>query len=203
MQVKVLECPNCGAPVELSDKRCEYCNSRIFVNKFSELEQLDPDQITRYIEQYETFNQENPQNTEGPLSLGLCYLSIGSYSLAQKCFKQVLKASPSPPVYYFCALSTIGGRRLMTLSLSEVRRLEEYLNTARQFDTETPQYRLLLAMLKRDYYETNGLKVRPPNATELLSGLVGETIDEDEVDYLRRCVRVSNLEDYFKGLSIV
>ena len=91
----------------------------------------------------------------------------------------------------------------MTLSLSEVRRLEEYLNTARKFDTETPQYRLLLAMLKRDYYETNGLKVRPPNATELLSGLVGETIDEDEVDYLRRCVRVSNLEDYFKGLSIV
>ena len=203
MQVKVLECPNCGEPVVLSDKQCEYCDSPIFVTEFSELEQFDPDQVTRYIEQYKTLIQRNPQNTEGPLSLGLCYLSIGSYSEARECFELVRKASPSPPVYYFCALSTIGGRRLMTLSLSEVRRLEEYLNTARKFDAETPQYRLLLAMLKRDYYETNGLKVPPPNATELLSGLVGETIDEDEVDYLRRCVRVANLEDYFKGLSII
>ena len=77
MQVKVLECPNCGAPVELSDKQCEYCDSPIFVTEFSELEQLDPDQVTRYIEQYETFNEKNPQNTEGSLSLGLCYLSEG------------------------------------------------------------------------------------------------------------------------------
>ena len=90
---------------------------------------------------------------------------MGTYPLATKCFEQVIEASPDiSQAYYYFALANIRGRRLMTLSLNEARRLETYLNTATQLDGETPQYKLLLAMLKRDYYETNGMKVPSPRS---------------------------------------
>ena len=203
MKVKVLECPRCGAPIELSAQACEYCEAPIFVTRFRELKQFDPEQLQEYIEHYKTLIERNPYSSEGVLSLGLCYLEMRTYPLAQKSFEQVIEASPlGSSAYYFCALATIRERRLMTLSLREARQLEMYLNAAWQLDTEAPQYRLLLAMLKRDFYEKNGLKVTPPNAAELLSDLAGETIDEDEVDHLRRYVKVSEPEDYFSHLHI-
>ena len=173
------------------------------MTQFRELKQFDPEQLKERIEHYETLIETNPYSLEVVLSLGLCCLEMRTYPLAQKSFKQVIETSPlGSSAYYFCALATIRERRLMTLSLREARQLEMYLNTAWQLDTEAPQYRLLLAMLKRDFYEKNGLKVTPPNAAELLSDLAGETIDEDEVDRLRRYVKVSEPEAYFSHLHI-
>ena len=205
MEVKVLECPGCGAPVELSAQTCEYCEDPIFVTEFRELKQFDPEQLKERIEHYKMLIETNPYSPEVVLSLGLCYLEMRTYPLAQKSFEQVIETSPldlGSSAYYFCALATIRERRLMTLSLREARQLEMHLSAAWQLDTEAPQYRLLLAMLKRDFYEKNGLKVTPPNAAELLSDLAGETIDEDEVDRLRRYVKVSEQEDYFSHLHI-
>ncbi|NOQ23197.1 MAG: hypothetical protein GQ565_11190 [Candidatus Aegiribacteria sp.] len=91
----------------------------------------------------------------------------------------------------------------MTLSLTEARRLDTYLKTAIQLDGEIPQYKLLLAMLKRDYFETNGMRVPPPNAAKLLAEIDGNKIDKNEVDRLRESVKVSRQDDYLRKLLVI
>jgi tetratricopeptide (TPR) repeat protein len=140
-----------------------------------------------------------PVNTEGVLGLGLCYLQMGTYSLAQECFEQVIESSPEvSQAYYYCVLSIINGRRIMTLSLNVVRELETYLTTAIKIDDAIPQYKLLLAMLKRDYYEVNGLKLAPPTSDELLFEIAGCEINENEIERLRDAAKVANQDEYLK-----
>ena len=91
----------------------------------------------------------------------------------------------------------------MTVSLTEARRLETYLNTAIQLDGQMPQYTLLLAMLKRDYYETNGMKVPSPNAAELLIEIDGQQINKSEIDCLLNCAKVANRNSYLNHLSVL
>ena len=202
--VGVRKCPQCGAPAPPSARQCEYCEVEFFVKNLAYLEKFDFSGVGKYLKHYKGLVDQDSQNNEGVLGLGLCYLQMGTYPLAQKQFEQIIETSPEgSPAYYYYVLACIAERRVMTLSFSEVRTLETYLNTAVGLDIEVPQYRLLLAMLKRDYYEENGMKVPPPSAEELLSGLYGETVYKDEIKYLIKCVKVATPDAYFSDLSIV
>ena len=194
-----MKCGNCGAPCKLDAELCEHCEQPIFPNSLASYAQVDPDRLKEYLNAIEVLADQDPHNAKAMLTLGLSYLETGAYALAQPQFEQVIKTAPrDPQAYYYYALAKIGGRRLMTLSLSEARQLEEYLNTAIQFDreAEAPQYRLLLAMLKRDYYEKNGMKVPPPSAEGLLQDISGKTIDDVEHEHLIKSVKVSGIEEY-------
>ena len=90
----------------------------------------------------------------------------------------------------------------MTLSLNEVRRIESYLNTAILLDSDRPHYKVLLAMLKRDYYQTNGMRVSPPNASELLLEAAECSVDRYEAVKLSETVKVADLEFYFRNLNV-
>src|SRR5208283_795201 len=144
--MEVSECPQCGATVAPSDRKCAYCKAEFFVTSLAYLGRFDSGGVGKYLKHYKELSRQDPHNTEGSLGLGLCYLQMGTYPLAQKCFEQVIDASPDvSQAYYYYALSNMRGRRLMTLPLNEVRRLEAYLNTAIQLDGEMAQYKLLLA----------------------------------------------------------
>ncbi|MYB94693.1 hypothetical protein F4167_11975 [Candidatus Poribacteria bacterium] len=197
------ECPDCFAAIEDSSaQRCGYCGSELFKDSLADLGQFDPDEIKKYLKFYTTLINEDAHHTEALRGLGLCYLKMGIYPLAQQQFEQVIEIAPDDaPAYYYYVLASVKGRRLKTLRLSEARLFEQYLLTALQLDNQAPQYRLLLAMLKRDYYEVNGMKVSPPNAAELLKDLYLKEIDEEEAKYLEKSVKVSGQEEYFKGLS--
>ena len=196
--MEVLECPQCGAPVSPIDRKCKYCKAELYVTDVNYLGNFDISGLNKYVKYYKDIINKDPNNIEGILGLGLCYLQLGNYQLAQNYFEELIKKSPyvSQPYYYSC-LSIIRGRRLMILSLNEIRQAETYLNTAIQLDPSIPQYKLLLAMIKRDYYETNGMKVSPPAAEELLAEIKGKQIGKNELKQLRRSVKVSEWEIYF------
>ena len=199
------DCPRCGAPIEnSSEQQCGYCNTELFVDSLADLGQFDPDVVKKSLAYYAGCIKENPNDAKALGGLGLCYLQMGNSPVAQRQFEQVIEIAPEvASAYYYYVLASINGRRLMTLSLSEARLFEKYLITALQMD-DKPQYRLLLAMIKRDYYEVNGMKVPPPGAAELLKDLYLKEIDAEEVRHLQKSVKVSSQEDYFfKGLSIV
>jgi tetratricopeptide (TPR) repeat protein len=201
--MEVRQCSQCGS-IERLNGRCANCKAEFYVKSLAYLEQFDSNGIEKYLKGFKSLIDQDPDNTKGVLGLGLCYLQMGTYPLAQRQFEQVIETTPEvAPAYYYYALANIKGRRLMTLTFSEVRQVETYLNTAIQLDSEAPQYRLLLAMLKSDYYETNGMKVHPPSAAELLDDLSGKTIDHNEIKHLKKSVKVSGEEKYFEVLSNV
>lgn len=198
--METCECPLCGASASPSERRCSFCKAEFFITSLAYLGQFDATSINKYLKHFKEVTRNSPQDPEGLLGLGLCYLQMGTYPLAEKCFEQVISSSPDiSRSYYYYALASIKGRRLKTLNLSEIRKIELYLMTATQLDGELAECQLLLAMLKRDFYEANGMKVPGIPAAELLQGLQGRSISKDELNHLKTAVKVAT-EDQFYGL---
>lgn len=198
--METCECPLCGASASPSERRCGFCKAEFFITSLAYLGQFDAGSVGKYLKHFKEVTKNRPEDPEGLLGLGLCYLQMGTYLLAEKCFEQVIASSPDiSRSYYYCALASIKGRRLKTLNLNEIRRIEVYLMTATQLDGELAECQLLLAMLKRDFYEANGMKVSGMTATQLLEGLTGRAISKDELKHLKTAVKVAT-EEQFYGL---
>lgn len=201
MGVLVLTCPQCGAPVSSLEKRCHYCNSYFFIKNFS------CDKIRAYIGHCDKFIAQNKNNSsnvfEDSFSLGLCYLQIKNYSLAQDCFNRAISLSPNNPYsYYYYVLSRIGGRRLKTLRFDEVSEMESFLKTAVQLAPDIPYFELLLYMLKIDYYKVNGLRVSEDELKQLLNHLVEKEFNNFELNTLMEYAKTKNI-DVWKYLKVM
>ena len=191
--MEVTECPQCGAPASPSNRKCGYCKAEFFITSIAYLDGLGSVAVGKYLKHYKELSHKDPNNAEGLLGLSLCYLQMGAYPLARKNFERVIDLSPEiPQAYYYHALATIAGRRLMSISLKEVRTIETYLNTAIQLNGDLPQCKLLLAMLKRDYYEMNGMRVSVPSTDDLLEEIRNCEIDTHELGRLKNSVRVED-----------
>lgn len=202
--MEVTECPQCGAASTPSDRRCNYCKAEFFVTSLAYLGGYDSGGVGKYLKHYKELTRQEPENTEGLLGLGLCYLQMGMYPLGEKYFQQIIDASPEiSQAYYYLSLSKIKGRRLRSVPLSEVRQLESFLNTALMLDDAIPHYKLLMAMVRRDYYELNGMKSSSPTSSELLMNVTECEVNKNEVERLQEAVKVGNPEVYFGNLVLV
>jgi len=200
--MEIKECPQCGAPTKPSDKKCNYCKAEFFVSNIAYLANFASGGLEKYLKHYRDITVKDPGNPEGLLGLGLCYLCKGLYPLAQSCFQKIIENSPEMPQgYYYLALTLIKGRRIKTITLNETRQIESYLSLAIQLGGN-PEYKLLLAMMKRDYYEMNGLKVPPPGAYELLNEIYGFEISKNEYEQLVKSAIVGE-PNYFFGKVVI
>jgi len=189
--MQVTECPQCGAPASPSVRACGYCKAEFFITSVAYLGKLDQNGVGKYLKHYKALAQQDQGNAEAHLGLGITYLHLGMWPLAMKCFEKVIDLAPEvPQSYFYWALSKIGGRRLMTLPLGDVRQIETYINTAVQLSPDLTTAKLLLALLKEDYFDGNGMRVNPPSATELRADIQGKEVNETELQMMRRCVRV-------------
>lgn len=202
MSMETTECPQCGAPASPTERKCGYCKAEFFVTSIAYLSSFDRNGLSKYLAHFKKLTKENPDSGEGWLGLGLCYLQSGLFPMAQSCFVKAIEVAPElPQPYYYFALSRISGRRLMSMTLNEVREVEKYLATAMQLDGETPLFKLLLAVIKGDYYEVNGLMVHPPAAETLLQEINGAQINRGEIDRLRQCVLIRD-DNFFATISV-
>lgn len=202
--MNICECPQCGAAAAPSDQRCSFCKAEFFITSLAYLGSLDSSSVGKYLKHYKEIIQADPSNPEGLLGLGLCYLQMGSYSNAQQCFAKVMESKPElPQPYYYSALARIAGRRLKTLGMNEVRSIEHHLHLASQLVGDMPQIALLQAMIARDYYETNGMKIKGPPAKELLEGLTGRPISKQELEHIKVAVKVAKEEQFYQSLQVI
>lgn len=149
---------------------------KIAVNKskpketsFFMLGRLEINEIRKIMNNYKTATLNNPEDGDACYSLALCYLQMKLYDLAIKSFKRSFELMPDfADGYYYYSLSLIRGRRPKTLSLNEVRNIEKHINAAIQLDKNQAKYYLLAAILRFDYYLSNGLPALSPSYEELL-----------------------------------
>lgn len=200
--MQTMECPQCGAAASPSDRKCGYCRAEFFVTSIAYLSRFDRNVLGKYLAHFKRLTSENHQNGEGWLGLGLCYLQTGLFPMAQSCFATAIQVAPEiPQAYYYLALARISGRRLMSMPMNEVREIERFVATAAQLDSESPVFKLLLAVIKGDYYENNGLSTAPPAAESLLAEIDGAQIDRSEMERLRQCVLIRD-DSFFANVRV-
>ena len=202
--MEVLQCPQCGATAAPSQRQCEFCGAEFFIKSLAYLSRFDTEGVGKYLACFKATTISSPSEPQGWLGLGLCYLQMGTYALAERYFEKVIGLSPEiPQAYYYHALASIRGRRLKTLSLPEIRKIEMYLTTATQIDAELVEGQLLLAMIKRDFYESNGMKVPGMSSAELLGLLHGRSVSKDELSHLRTAVKVGDEGPFYGSLTAI
>lgn len=199
--MEVKECPQCGAPVNVSGKKCEYCGAEFFISSLAYLSIFNDSEVAKYLKYYKNILNSDKDNIERLLGLGLCYLRMKSYILAKKIFEKIIETSPEiSQAYYYFSLSAIAGKRIRSMSLKEIRQIEEFLQTAMEIDTK-PQYTLLLSMIKGDYYEANGMKINGFSKESLLFSIKDLPIETNELQHLISSIKVGNLDTYLKFIE--
>ena len=134
--IAVEECPNCGAPAGPSARNCTHCKAEFFLKTLAYVGNLGNAAVQKYVNLYKGLLRANDDDGEAMLGLGICYLQLKLYAVATTNFNKAIEVIPDQPdVYYYYALSLIGGRALRTLRDSEVSHILEYLNTAIQLDS--------------------------------------------------------------------
>ncbi len=178
--IKVQNCTQCGGPVKLDKNKCEYCNSEFLVLSLTSLDKFDKTGINKYISQYKELLKKSPDDGELHCAMGICYLDLYMYDLACKYFSKAIEYIPDyPDVYYYFALSLLKGKKPGILTLSEIKKVEEYLNTAIQLEDKAKYY-YLLVLIKYEFYVKNGLKVNPPNVEELINRI--NKVEKNDLD---------------------
>jgi len=161
---------------------------------FYVLGRLSREELQRTLDHYRNAVTTNSVDGEAHYGLALCYLQLQLYDLAIKNFKRALELMPEhADAYYYYAVSLIRGRRPKLLSLPEVKRIEEYLQTALQLDGRPAKYYYLAAILKYDYYLSNGLLCNP-SPDELFLAAEDQEHDAWEVERLMHAVPLRDPE---------
>jgi len=114
--------------------------------------------------------------------MGICYLDLGLHDLAIKYFAKAVEDMPdNADSYYYYALALLKGKRPKMLTLAEIRRIEEYLGAAIKIDDTKSKYYYLLALIKQDFYNYNGLAIKTPTVEELMNEAGSRPYDGTEI----------------------
>ncbi len=188
-------CSQCGWSFDVDALRsnaCKKCKSAILVTSVAYLEKFERPEIQKYISQYSATLKEDPENRDALLALGICYLKLGLFDLADKFLGTVIDAHPAEPSgYYYRAICILKGKRPRIATLSVIREAEQLISAALELDSTNGRYDILLAAIRYDYYVLNGLRVPVPTPENLLVNSVGKHIDRLEVEQVFALIRVN------------
>ena len=191
--MNVTACPQCGAPSSPQDRSCSFCKAPFTVRSILTLDKFGKPTIDKYVAHFKDLQKANPDDGDANFALGLCYLQLKLFPLAIKCLERSVELMPDvPDVYYYLAIAYLKGRRPRMLTLGEIRRIEELVNTATQLDDTRAKYDILSAMLKFDYYRVNGLRIPPPTDDDLLEQAKQKPADAGEINLLIQYVPIKD-----------
>ena len=179
-QVEFLQCASCGSPLGPGALECEYCGVKNVVKSKKNPLKITSDVARKYIAFYGEKTKENPKDTNALYSMGLLYMSLKNYELAQRNFKDAIDLSPlDADVYYYYALSLVSGRSIRAMNGKDVARVEEYIGTAMGME-EKCKYLVLLAAVKEEYYTTNHLVITGTGPRQLFEEAANFSPDDLE-----------------------
>jgi|GEM_PF-686912 len=194
--LKVLQCKSCGGPLLSGTLKCPHCGAE---NKIAAPTEVNPlkmsqDMANKYINYFKKISQENPKDENSLFAMGMFYLGLKNYELAQRNFKSAVDLSPmEPDVYYYFALSLIAGRSPKNLNFDEAKRIEEWLCTAIGMQRKR-KYLILLMFLRQLAFVANGLQIKEngEQPRELMAEIQTILPEADELTDIQEHVRIKD-----------
>lgn len=181
MEVISLLCPNCGAPVAAKDKECEHCGSPIIITSMKSAASLSTLQLNKYANSYRKTLENNPDNRDINLSIGICYLKLKLYDKALPAFEKAMEDNfENPEPFYLAAMALLKGKKPFVTPRADIDKMIEYLNAAIMIDPQAIFY-YFLAYIKYDYFERKYLNTKP-NYHELIEEALAHQISPYDVD---------------------
>jgi tetratricopeptide (TPR) repeat protein len=189
-------CSQCGWSFDreaLQQNTCRKCKSAILVSSVAYLEKFDKPAIQRYIAQYSQVLRTDPQDRDALLAIGLCYLKLGLFDLADRFLRQLIDAHPADPSgYYYRAVCMLRGKRPRITSLSVMREAEQLIGTASELDPSNGRYEVVLAALRYDYYVLNGMRIPDPAPAILMANARTKHLDQLEIHEICRLIGITD-----------
>lgn len=131
------------------------------VGKLTQIEKVEGDVIIQH---------PSTPDASTLLKRGIQLIEVRAYEQAIATLTEAVGNDPLlAGAYYYLALASLKGRRPRVLTLSQVEDIERKLHSAYELDSSKAHYLYLWALVKFDFYVTNGFLVRPPGIEELLS----------------------------------
>jgi hypothetical protein len=193
-QLSINQCQNCGKILAPGVTKCGKCHTEhsvipTVVNplRFSAAEAAE------YRSQFEEQVKEFPKDSNALFAMGLTYLGLKNYELADEYFRKAVALTPSnPDVYYYTALSLFHHRSVMNLSKMEMDRIEQWLDTAVKIQPKRKY--LILQMILRQGMSSMGLNVDTDKLSpaELLQQAKITVQEEDELYEIEQHVLVTD-----------
>lgn len=190
--MKVCDCPKCGAPVEQQNsKQCGYCGVAFLIDKTSQLSGLDASLISKFKTLYDLSSRDTPTQ-EDVIGLIVCHMALSNYTVSTVLLEKAIQDFPLyGRAYYLKALSLIGQKKIKNLNIKEIKEIERLIFVAIDLD-EKPEFWMLLAIVRYQYYRCSGLKVPNPDDDDILSGV---KITDNDKDELIELVKKFNVRD--------
>ncbi len=163
-----LECPGCGAPISAEMTHCVRCKRPVVITSFNHTYGMTSIQTNRYIKECQTASSlsSDTENLRSYIAMG--HFRLGMYEKAFAGFDQLLEEDfENSENYFYAALCMLKGKRAFLTSLSNIKKIQQYLEAAIMIE-ERGVYHLFLAYIKLDYYGRKALRVSPNWKEELL-----------------------------------
>ncbi len=195
-QLKVLHCKTCTAPLPEGVLKCPKCGT---VNKLATPEAVNPlkftkDMAAEYIQYFQEATKKNPKDTNSLFGMGLVYLGLKNYELAQRNFKEAVDLSPlEPDTYYYYALSLFEGKNPAHIEPGKANKIEEWLHTASNYQPKR-KYLTLLLVLRQCAFVGRGLQVKGEQPLELMESIRKMMPEADDVAEIRQHVQITDAQ---------
>ncbi len=193
IEVINITCPGCGAPIDTSDKNCKYCKRPVVITTFNSIYNMDMKDVMKYKSSYQKTLEENPENSDINLSMGMCLLKLNMYDKAYEKFDKVIEDNiDNPEAYFWAAVSLLKGKRPFLQPRQVVDQAIELANTARILE-DRGIFSYFIAYLKYDYYELKRLKQSPSYEEELQQA--SNSVTQEDIKILAEMLKIDGFDE--------
>lgn len=161
------ECPGCGASVSPDMKKCEYCDNPVIIHSIGVISTFSPLQLNKYANSYRKQLAAEPDDRELNRSMGICYLKLKLYDKANEAFERAVTDNfEDADSYFYAAVGRLRGKKAFVAPRHDIDKAIEYLNAANMI-APNPVNSLMLAYIKKDYFDRKALRISPSWTDEL------------------------------------
>ncbi len=160
-KVNILNCPACGAGLEVSQKVCEYCQNPVVISTFNSVESLTGLQLMKYSKSYSNALESDPNNAEINNAIAMVYLKLKMYDKANSAFEKAFDDNlDNSETFFYAGVSLLQGKKAFVQLRPTIDKILEYINVALMIEPKGIYY-YFLAYIKYDYFKRKFFKTSP------------------------------------------